>query len=65
MVLNSNSLELLHEGAMVGNVLPEALEDSTDMVPYCELIIELTGGPGVLNIWPAETLKKDGDLTVK
>lgn len=35
---------------MVGNVLPEALEDGADMVPYSELIIELTGGTSVLNI---------------
>lgn len=35
---------------MVGNVLPEALEDGTDMVPYSELIVELTGSPSVLNV---------------
>lgn len=46
-----NSLELLHEGAMVGNVLPETLEDSADMVPYSEFIIELAGGASMLNIW--------------
>lgn len=46
----ANSLELLHEGAMVGKVLPEALEDSADMVPYSELIIKLAGGAGMLNI---------------
>lgn len=39
---------------MVGNVLPEALEDGADMVPYSEFIIELTGGTGMLNIWPEE-----------
>lgn len=41
---------------MVGKVLPETLEDSADMVPYRELIIELTGGAGMLNIWPEETV---------
>lgn len=46
----ANSLELLHEGSMVGNVLPEALEDRADMVPYSELIIKLTGSTGMLNI---------------
>lgn len=46
----TNSLELLHESAMVGNVLPEALEDGADMVPNSELIVELTGGTSVLNI---------------
>lgn len=51
-----NSLELLHEGAMVGQVLPETLEDSADMVPYSEFIIELTGGTSMLNICAAETV---------
>lgn len=45
-----NSLELLHEGAMMGKVLPETLEDSADMVPYSELIIELAGGACMLDI---------------
>lgn len=35
---------------MVGKILPEALEDSADMVPYCKLIIEFAGGSSVLNI---------------
>lgn len=35
---------------MVRNVLPETLEDRADMVPYSELIIELAGGAGMLNI---------------
>lgn len=35
---------------MMSNVLPEALEDRTDVVPYSELIIELAGGSGVLDI---------------
>lgn len=35
---------------MVGKVLPETLEDSADMVPYSELIIEFAGGTGMLNI---------------
>lgn len=35
---------------MVSNVLPETLEDGADMVPYSELIIELTGSTSVLNI---------------
>lgn len=41
---------------MVGKILPETLEDSADMVPYSKLIIELTGGAGMLNIWPEETI---------
>lgn len=45
-----NSLEFLHEGAMMGNVLPETLEDRANMVPYCELIVELAGGAGMLDI---------------
>ena len=47
----ANSLELFHEGAMVGNILPETLEDSADMVPYGEFIIKLAGSTSVLNIW--------------
>lgn len=43
---------------MVSNVLPETLEDGADMVPYSELIIELTGSTSVLNIWPKESVKK-------
>lgn len=35
---------------MVGKVLPETLEDSADMVPYSELIIELAGGACMLDI---------------
>lgn len=50
-------LELLNEGAMVGKILPEAFEDSADMVPYCKLIIEFAGGSGMLNICPVERLK--------
>lgn len=67
----ANSLELLHEGAMVGKVLPETLEDSADMVPYSELIIELASGTGMLNICTEETIfksrrdKKDQNLTAK
>lgn len=53
-----NSLELLHEGAMVGKVLPETLEDSADMVPYSELIVELAGGACMLDIWPEDTVVK-------
>lgn len=46
----ANSLEFLQEGAVMANVLPETLEDGADMVPYSELIIELTGGSSMLNI---------------
>lgn len=45
-----NSLKFFHKGAVMGNVLPQTLEDSADMVPYGELIVELTGGTGVLNV---------------
>lgn len=55
LCLKENSLELLHEGAMVGEVLPETLEDGANMVPYSKLIIELAGGTSMLNIWPEET----------
>lgn len=48
-------LELLHEGAMVGKILPEALEDGANMVPYSKLVVKLTGGTGVLNILAEET----------
>lgn len=40
---------------MVGEILPEALEDGANMVPYSKLVVKLTGGTGVLNIWPEET----------
>lgn len=43
---------------MVGNVLPETLENSADMVPYSELIVELAGGAGMLNIWQEERFFK-------
>ena len=43
---------------MVGNVLPQTLEDSADMVPYSELILERAGGAGMLNIWPERTVEK-------
>lgn len=42
---------------MVGKILPEALEDSADMVPYCKLIIEFAGGSSMLDICPEERLK--------
>lgn len=35
---------------MVGEVLPEALEDGANMVPYSKLVVELAGGTGVLDI---------------
>ncbi len=66
-----NSLELLHEGAVVCKVLPETLEDSADMVPYSEFVIELTSGAGMLDICTEETVfqvkkeNKDCNLTVK
>lgn len=44
------SLELLHEGAMVSNVLPKALKNSADVIANCELVIELTGGSSMLDI---------------
>lgn len=46
----TNSLELLHERAVVREVLPEALEDGADVVADRELIVELAGGAGVFNI---------------
>lgn len=46
----ANSLELLQEGAVVADVLPEALEDGTDVVADGEFVIELTGGTGMLHI---------------
>lgn len=39
---------------MVGKILPEALEDSADMVSYCKLVIEFAGGSGMLDICPKE-----------
>lgn len=50
LCLKENSLELLHEGAMVRKVLPETLEDGANMVPYGKLIVELAGGTGMLDI---------------
>lgn len=35
---------------MVGKVLPETFEDSADVVPYSELVIELAGGASMFNI---------------
>lgn len=40
---------------MVGKILPEALEDGANMVPYSKLVVKLTGGTGVLNILAEET----------
>lgn len=40
---------------MVGEILPEALEDGANMVPYGKLVVKLTGGTSVLDIWPEET----------
>lgn len=42
---------------MVGKILPKALEDSADMVPYCKLIIEFAGGSSMLNICKGEIWK--------
>lgn len=44
------SLELLHEGAMVSYVLPKAFKNGADMIANGELVIELAGSSGMLNI---------------
>lgn len=44
------SLELLHEGAMVSYVLPKAFKNGADVIADGELVVELTGGSGVLNV---------------
>lgn len=49
------SLELLHKGAMVSYVLPKAFKDGADVIANGELVIELTGGAGVLNVCGRET----------
>lgn len=47
----SYSLELFHKGTMVGYILPEALENGTNVVADCKLVIELARGSGMFNIW--------------
>lgn len=44
------SLEFLHKGAMVSNVLPEAFENGANVIAYRELVIELAGGSGMFHI---------------
>lgn len=44
------SLELLHEGAVVSYVLPEAFKNGANVIANCELVIKLAGGSGMLNI---------------
>lgn len=44
------SLELFHEGAMVSYVLPKAFKNGADVIADGELVVELTGGSGVLNV---------------
>lgn len=44
------SLELLHEGAMVSYVLPKAFKNGANVIANGELVVEFTGGSGVLNI---------------
>jgi hypothetical protein len=44
------SLELLHKGAMVSYVLPEALKNGANVIANGEFVIELTGGSGMFNI---------------
>lgn len=44
------SLELLHEGAVVSYVLPKAFKDSANVVANGELVIELAGRSGMLDI---------------
>lgn len=46
----SYSLELFHKGTMVGYILPEALENGTNVVADCKLVIELARGSGMFNI---------------
>lgn len=45
-----NSLELLQEGALVVNVLPQAFEYGADVVTDGELVIELACGSSMLHI---------------
>lgn len=49
---------------MMSDVLPKALEDSTNVVPYSELIIELAGGSGVLDIWTENKYEKVSDTKI-
>lgn len=49
------SLELLHEGAMVSYVLPKALKNSANVIANGELVIELAGGSGMLDIYGEKT----------
>lgn len=44
------SLELLHKGAMVSYILPKAFKNGANMIANGELVIELAGGSGMLNI---------------
>lgn len=44
------SLELLHEGAVVSYVLPKAFKDGANVVANGELVIELAGRSGMLDI---------------
>lgn len=44
------SLELLHEGAMVSYVLPKAFKNRANVIADGELVIELAGSAGMLNI---------------
>lgn len=44
------SLELLHKGAVVSYVLPKAFKNGANMIANGELVVELTGGAGVLNV---------------
>lgn len=43
---------------MVGQVLPETLEDSANMVPYSKFIIELTRGTSMLDICPEKSRRQ-------
>lgn len=47
---------------MVGKILPEALKDRADMVPYCKLIIEFAGGSSMLNICQRRDLKNKKEV---
>lgn len=44
------SLELLHKSAMVSYVLPKAFKNGADVIANGELVIELAGGSGMLDI---------------
>lgn len=44
------SLELLHEGTVVSYVLPKAFKNGANVIANGELVIELAGRSGMLDI---------------